>query len=132
MVLAGTNGVAAPDQVGTAVFNASNTYTGQTAIYRGTLQVGHTNALPGGSRAGDVVMYIGGNPGNFPQLDLDVFNITINGLSSAVSNTSSTTLPKVTSLSGTAGTSTLTLGDNNASGSYDGLDRQWRARARWR
>ncbi len=120
VVLAGTNGVAAPDQVGTTVFGAANTYTGQTAIYRGTLQMGHTNALPSGSRAGDVVMYTGGNAGNFPQLDLDTLSIIINGLNSAVSNPGSTTLPKVTSLSGTAGTSTLTLGDNNASGSYDG------------
>jgi autotransporter-associated beta strand protein len=120
VVLAGTNGVASPDQIGTVVFNGVNTYTGQTAIYRGTLRVGNTNALPGGSRAGEVVMYQGGNANDFPQLDLDVFNITINGLSSAVSNTTSTTVPKVTSLSGSAGTSTLTLGDNNASGSYDG------------
>jgi autotransporter-associated beta strand protein len=120
VILAGTNGVAAPDQTGTAVFNASNTYTGQTAIFQGTLKIGNTNALPGGSRTGDVVMYSGGNAGNFPQLDLDVFSITINGLSSTVSNTTSTTLPKVTSLSGTAGTSTLTLGDNSASGSYNG------------
>ncbi|HOX57207.1 MAG TPA: autotransporter-associated beta strand repeat-containing protein [Verrucomicrobiota bacterium] len=120
VVLAGTNGVAAPDQVGTAVFLAGNTYTGQTAIYRGTLQVAHANALPGGTRAGDVVMYTGGNPGNFPQLDLGELSITINGLSSAVSNTTSTALPRVTSLSGIAGTTTLTLGDNNASGVYQG------------
>ena len=66
VVLAGTNGVATPDQTGTAVFNGTNTYTGQTAIYRGTLRVGNTNALPSGSRAGDVVMYLGGNSGNFP------------------------------------------------------------------
>ena len=105
VVLAGTNGVAAPDQVGTIVFNAANTYTGQTAIYRGTLRVGNSNALPSGSRAGDIILYLGGNSGNFPQLDLDAFNISINGLSSAVSDTGSTALPKVTSLSSTAGTS---------------------------
>ena len=120
VVLAGTNGVATPDQVGTIVFNAANTYTGQTAIYRGTLRVGNSSALPSGSRAGDIILYLGGNSGNFPQLDLDAFNITINGLSSAVSDTGSIALPKVTSLSSTAGTSTLTLGDNNASGTYGG------------
>ena len=120
VALAGTNGVAAPDQVGTTVFGAANTYTGQTVIYRGTLRVGHANALPGGDRLGDVILAMGGNPGNFPQLDLDAFSITINGLSSAILNTGSSAVPRVTSLSGTAGTSTLTLGDNDADGSYDG------------
>ena len=46
-------------------------------------------------------------------LDLDAFSITINGLSSAVSNTTSTTQPKVTSLSSATGTSTLTLSGVN-------------------
>lgn len=119
-VIGGTGGLCAPDQAGIVQLNAANTYSGDTVIYRGRIQIGNVDALPHGSRTGNVILWTGGNPGNNPILDLRDFDITINGLSSNTNNLSNGALPQVTSFSSTSGTSTLTLGDNNATATYDG------------
>lgn len=107
-------------QAGRIVLNAANTYSAPTFIYRGEVRIGNVDALPHGSRIGDITLITGGNPGNQPKVDLMDFDITINGLSSNTNNSSAGTLPQVTTSSANAGTSILTLGDNNANATYDG------------
>jgi autotransporter-associated beta strand protein len=112
VVLDGTNGLRTPDQVGTVTMNGTNTYTGDTELYRGTLKIGFAGALPSGSRTGNV-NFINNGSGN-GTLDLNNKSITINGLASI-----SPGLGTVTS--GAAGAITLTLGDNNASATFSGV-----------
>ena len=105
---------------GTVLLNGANSYSAPTFIYRGRVMIGNVDALPHGSRTGNVTLVTGGNPGNQPRVDLMDFDITINGLSSNTNNSSAGTLPQVTTSSANAGTSTLTLGDNDANATYDG------------
>lgn len=113
-------GMRTPNQTGAAVFNAANTFSGHVFIHRGRLKLGNIDALPYGSRTGKIELETGGNLGDTPRLDLADFDITINGLSSNTNNSSAGTLPQVTTSSANAGTSILTLGDNDASATYEG------------
>ena len=70
--------------------------------------------IPHGSGAGDVTIN-GGNGGN-ATLDLNGFNGTINGL-----NSSGTSSQAFVTNSSTTAASSLTVGDNNASGSFGGV-----------
>jgi autotransporter-associated beta strand protein len=81
--------------------NANNTYSGNTILSAGTLQLGVDNAIPGGAGAGDVTVN--------GALDLNGHNLTINGLNGAGG---------VDTFSG--GASTLTLGANGANGTFTG------------
>ncbi len=121
VVLAGTPAsVQYAYQAGRIILGGANTYSAPVFIYRGEVKIAHVDALPYGSRTGDITLITGGNPGNQPKIDLDDFDITINGLLSDTNSTTAGTLPKITSESVNAGTSTITIGDNNANGLFDG------------
>ena len=92
--------------VGTLNLSAANTYTGNTTINGGTLQLGTANAVPSGSNYGDGDVTVNDT------LDLNTYSDTINGL-----NGSGT----VDTVAG--GTPTLTLGANNDSGNFSGVIR---------
>jgi autotransporter-associated beta strand protein len=85
--------------------NGVNTYAGDTTIAGGTLKYGSAGCLPNGTGKGNLIINAGG------KLDVNGgFNASINGLSGAglVLNT------------GGNGTSTLTVGNNDASTAFSG------------
>ena len=83
------------------ILNA-NTYTGATTISAGTLQLGASNVLPDGAGTGNVT--------NNGTLDLNTFSDAINGLSGSGT---------VDTVAG--GTSTLTVGNGDGSGTFSGI-----------
>ena len=87
---------------GVTRLSGANIYPGDTTISSGTTQLGTNNVIPDGVGVGDV--YVNGT------LDLNGFSDTINGLNGAgiVDNT----------LAGSS--STLTAGNNDASGTFSG------------
>ena len=88
---------------GTETLSGTNLYTGNTLVNAGTLKLGLNNAVPGGAGKGDVT--VNGT------LDLGGFSEAVNGLNgSGVINNSSG-----------AGTYTLTVGGNDASGNFSGV-----------
>ena len=89
-----------------------NSYTGNTTIGGGVLQLGSSAAIPTGAVAGNVVF---NNGDRSAVLDLNGNNATINGLSQP---TPLTTNMVINSLSG--GTVTLTVGNNNATSTFGG------------
>jgi len=108
-VITGTDGLR-KEQAGVLVLSATNTYTGDTSINRGTLRFGSSAAIPSGPGYGDVYMnFVSGAP----ILDLSTFSPTINGLSSANG------VGTVTS-SAASGTNTLTVGANDATSTFSG------------
>lgn len=113
-------GIRTPDQTGTVWFNRANTFSGDVSIYRGRVKIGNASALPHGGRTGKIELVTGGNPSDTPILDLMDFDITINGLSSNTNYTTGT-LPLVTTASSNGGTNTLTIGDNDANATFDGV-----------
>ncbi len=96
----------------TLVLANTNDYSGNTTIDRGTLRISAAGAIPSGSGAGNVVF---DNAANNAVLDLNGLSPTINGLMQP--NTSTTNLV-VNNLSGT---STLSVGGNNASSTFAGI-----------
>jgi autotransporter-associated beta strand protein len=84
------------------ISNASNAWTGATAISAGTLQLGGNNAIPTGAGKGDVSVS--------STLDLNSYSVTINGLNGAG------TVNDVTG----AGTPTFTVGNNGVTSSFSG------------
>jgi fibronectin-binding autotransporter adhesin len=126
VVLAGTNGFRGPQaQDGVLSLGAANIYTGDTEISRGFLLINNPLAIPSGAGYGNVMLMANvGNPGNYPRLDLNAFSITINGLNAdfdPVANTNYLNPPLVLSTSGTAGISTLTVGNANSNGVFGGI-----------
>ena len=89
---------------GTVILSGANAYSGNTTISAGTLKLGAAEVIPNGTGNGNVSISASG------QLDLNAFSETINGLTGTgtVDNTG-------------AGTATLTVGDNNAVGTFDGV-----------
>ena len=81
----------------------ANTYSGDTTISHGTLQLGASNVLPDGVGYGNVAV---NSPGT---LDLNGFSDTLGGL--AGSGT----------VDSTSGNVTLTVGNNNASSTFSGI-----------
>jgi len=123
---------------GTQILSGVSTYSGATTINSGTLKFGIANALPSGAGKGDVT--IAGNTvingltvaGTF---DLSGYNQAINGLNSStggyVVNTPTLSnngtawgtnagAGSTFSSSATSTTNTLTVGNNNAGGSFSG------------
>jgi autotransporter-associated beta strand protein len=124
---------------GVQILSGNNTYSGATSINAGTLQMGIANALPSGAGKGSVNIIGNGYgagtinggtsigtadkilaPGT---LDMGGFNQNINGLNSTTGGyvVNNPTL----SFNGTAwvaaaSTNTLTLGNGDASGSFNG------------
>lgn len=83
--------------------NTGNTFSGGLTVLSGTLQIGADEVIPDGVGKGSVSV-TGGT------LDLNSHSETINGLSGSGTITSST-----------AGASTLAIGGNNATSSFDGV-----------
>ena len=98
---------------GTLNLGGTNSYTGNTTIGGGVLQLGSSAAIPTGTVAGNVVFTNAAAPA---VLDLNGNNATINGLSQP---SPSTTNMVINSLSG--GTVTLTVGNNNATSTFGGV-----------
>jgi autotransporter-associated beta strand protein len=84
------------------LLNAASTYTGNTVVLANATVA--TGFLPFGTRTGDVYVY-----GNL-QLNPSSYSGTINGLNGTG-----------TVAYGNSGSSSLTLGDNNANGTFDGI-----------
>ena len=86
---------------GTVNLGTANSYSGNTTVSAGTLQLGANGAIPSGSGNGNVSLT--------GTLDMNGFSDTINGLSGAgtVNNTA-------------AGTPTLTVGGNDQSSTFSG------------
>ena len=122
VVLDGTNGIRAPDLAspGTVVLNATNIYTGNTEVGRHILKLGIANAIPTGVGYGNVVLLANyKNPTDTGKLDLNIFSPTINGLDS-IWDPATWLAPYVYSSAG-AGTSTLTVGNGDANGTFGGV-----------
>lgn len=98
---------------GTLNVGSANSYTGNTTIGGGVLQLGSSAAIPTGAVAGNVVFTNAAAPA---VLDLNGNNATINGLSQP---SPSTTNMVINSLSG--GTVTLTIGNNNVTSTFGGV-----------
>ncbi|HZZ28781.1 MAG TPA: autotransporter-associated beta strand repeat-containing protein, partial [Pirellulales bacterium] len=100
--------------------NLSNNWGGSTTISFGTVKAGASSGatsgvIPHGAGAGDITIN-GGNGGN-ATLDLNGFNVTINGLNS----TAGTDSQDFVTNSSTGSASVLTVGDNDANGTYTGV-----------
>jgi autotransporter-associated beta strand protein len=91
---------------GTVLLGGAATYTGDTTVSAGTLRIGAANALPNGAGTGKVNL-------NGGTLDLNGNILTINGLVSTYAATA-----VVDNLA--AGAVTLTIGDGNSYGTFDG------------
>jgi autotransporter-associated beta strand protein len=90
--------------LGTLTLGGANTYSGDTVITVGALQIGSAYAIPSGSGKGDLALAGGA------MLDLNNTSISVNGLSGSgvVSNTKT-------------GTVTFSAGANDRSSGFDGL-----------
>ncbi|MCH7228502.1 beta strand repeat-containing protein [Haloferula sp. A504] len=88
---------------GTAIISGANTYTGETSVDAGTLQLGADDVIPNGAGSGNVFV--------LGTLDLNGFSDTINSLSGTgiVDNTAGST------------TSTLTIGDDDQPSTFGGI-----------
>jgi fibronectin-binding autotransporter adhesin len=103
---------------GTVTLSGVNTYAGRTIINSGTVKAGSSTAIPSGAGDANVVLNGGASAATTGILDLNGFNININGLD-GVNNT---VLGQVVNNSGTA-TNTLTLGNGDATGTFSGTIR---------
>ncbi|MDW8309972.1 MAG: autotransporter-associated beta strand repeat-containing protein, partial [Verrucomicrobiales bacterium] len=101
------------EQANMVVLALSNSWTGDTEINRGSLRTLHANAIPSGPGRGNVIMQV---VGGAPTLDLGNVSPQINALISTAVTATVTCHAFFTS-----GTSTLTLGNNDASGSFAGV-----------
>ena len=108
------------------VSNTANNWAGNTIISLGTLKAGASSTatsgvIPHGAGFGNVVMN-GGDANSDTGLstfDLNGFNVTINGLSSTVGSTGTMSQNVISNSGATA--ATLTVGDNNAGGTFGGI-----------
>ncbi len=98
---------------GTLNLAGANTYSGDTTIGQGVLQVGSGGAIPTGASAGNVVF---SNPASAAVFDLNGNSTVINGLSQP---SASTTNLVVNNLPGS--TATLTVGNGGVSSTYGGV-----------
>ena len=117
-VIQNTSGTVALQKAGMGVLTLSgaNTYKGNTTIKAGTLKVGAANAIPTGSGKGSVIF----NPtkNNTATLDINGFDVTVNGLSQV----SGSTVGAYKVVNNAVGTSkTLTVGNDVASSTFAGI-----------
>jgi autotransporter-associated beta strand protein len=100
----GTGGLTKTNTTGTLVLSGSNTYSGDTTVQGGTLQLGIATAIPSGTGKGNVSLATGST------LDVNNYSATINGLSGTgtVSN-------------GLAGSCTFSAGAGDATSSFGGI-----------
>ena len=109
IVFAGTQGVRFGGGA-TMVISGNNTFSGDVEFNRSTTKIGHANALPHGTRTGNVTFVNSGS--GYGAMDISV-SITINGLSSPAG------AGTITTSSGAA--RTLTVGDNDQGGDFGGV-----------
>ena len=88
--------------IGLLVLNQTNTYSGNTVISNGTIQLGGVNGIPGGGGKGDVTLN--------GTLDINAHSQILNGLSGNGT---------VDTVAG--GTPTLTIGTSGSSSEFDGI-----------
>ena len=123
VVIAGTNSIEFRGKNSGASpvvsLGAVNTYSGDTVIVPvinggadHTLRVGIANAVPHGVGKGNVVFGPTTTVNSYATFNLQTFDTTINGLNGSFGTVSSTSA---------AGTTTLTVGDADASGSFGGV-----------
>ena len=124
---------------GTQILSGVSTYSGATTINSGTLKFGIANALPSGTGKGNVTI-VGNTVVNgltvAGTFDLSGYNQAINGLNSTtggyVANTptlsnngtawgTNSGAGSTFSSSATTATNTLTVGNNNAGGAFNGI-----------
>ena len=98
---------------GMTILAASNSYTGNTGIAQGTLQLGATGAIPTGAATGNVVFT---NAGASAVLDLNGINATVNGLSQPTASTTNMVVNN-----GSSVLATLSVGNNNATSTFGGV-----------
>ena len=106
--------------------NPSNSYAGDTRLTHSStmgrtylLRLGASEVIPNGVGKGNVYLS-DGSEASGPVLDLYGYNETINGLSSNLPPSTSNASAMVVRNGLSNSTSTLTLGDNDASGAYYG------------
>jgi autotransporter-associated beta strand protein len=95
---------------------ATNTYSNPTNVNAGTLKMGSHDPLPSGAGRSNVSVNGGANAGSAGTLDLAGFNLSINGLAG-----SSGTVAGLVVNDAAATVSTLTLGNNNAGSTFNGV-----------
>ena len=100
----GSGGLTKTNTTGMLLLGGANTYSGDTTISGGTLQLGIATAIPSGTGKGNFAL------NGTSTLDLNGKSPTVNGLSGTGTITSTA-----------IGNLTLTAGDNNGSGSFSGL-----------
>jgi fibronectin-binding autotransporter adhesin len=100
----GTGGLTKSATTGTLVLSGANTYSGDTSILGGTLQLGNIAAIPSGTGKGNLALASG------TTLDLNNLSPTVNGLSGSGTITNSLTAAV-----------TLTTGGNNATSTFSGI-----------
>ena len=98
-----SNGISV-NGAGDSVLDGTNTYSGNTSVNQGTLQLGSNSAIPSGAGKGNVIVASGA------VLDVHAQNAVINGLSGSGT---------IDNLSG--GSATLNLGNNNARSTFSGI-----------
>jgi autotransporter-associated beta strand protein len=103
-VIAGTTGLTKMSS-GTLILNTVNTYSGNTVVSNGIIQLGVANAIPGNLLGGDVTIT------NTGVLDMNGLADTINGLNGN---------GKVDNVAA-GGASVLSIGNNNDGGTFSGV-----------
>ncbi len=98
---------------GQLILGGSNTYTGNTVVNGGILQLGSTTGVPGGAAAGTVVL--NGGAATTGTADVNGFAGDFGGLSGAAG-----AVPGVIVNNAFGANATLTVGDNNASTTFSG------------
>ncbi len=88
--------------LGTLTLGGVNTYSGDTTVSTGALQIGNTLAIPSGSGKGDLVLNA--------TLDLNNTSITVNGLFGTGTVTNTKSVP-----------ATLSVGDNGQTSTFAGI-----------
>jgi fibronectin-binding autotransporter adhesin len=108
----GSAGLHMSTSAGMLTLGGSNTYTGNTTVNGGVLQLGSSTGVPGGAAAGTVIL--NGGASSAGTVDINGFSADFGGLSGAAG-----AVPGMIVNNGASG-GTLTVGDNNASTTFSG------------
>jgi fibronectin-binding autotransporter adhesin len=98
----------------TLTLTNASTYSGNTTVARGTLKAGANNVLPSGAGKSNIAVNAGASSAG--TLDLNGFNLSINGLA----GTAAAVLGSVVN-NATATDKTLTIGNGNAAATFAGI-----------
>ncbi len=108
----GSAGLHMSTSAGMLTLGGSNTYTGNTTVNGGVLQLGSSSGVPGGAAAGAVIL--NGGASSAGTLDVNGFSADFGALSGAAG-----AMPGMVVNNGFSG-GTLTVGDNNSSTTFNG------------